>query len=137
MAHEQQHTGTDDLKAGGRDLSKVAMLVAVLSFLLMVVLYFSISGTLTNLDARVEAMAQGQERFAAMESRLGDFETRMEELAALPEQVRRQAHADALAEMDGRLESLAGQVGNERQAQALEQARQLLVQARQDMRQQK
>lgn len=137
MAHEHtQHTRTDDLKAGGRDLSRVAMLVAGLSFLLLVIFFFTISGKLTDMSTRVEALVQGQERITAMETRLGGFEMRMDELAMLPEQARRQAYSDTLAEMDGRLDSLAGQVGDQRQAQALQRVRQLLAETRQGLQQQ-
>ncbi len=133
--HQEQTSGTDDLKTGGRDLSKIAMLVAALSFVLLVVFFFSIYNRMTDMSERVEALAQVQEKVASVEYRLGQVDMRMDQLADLPEQARREAYADALAEMGGRLDGMAEQVGGGRQAQALERIKQLLAEARNELRQ--
>lgn len=137
MAQEQtRQPDSEDLKASGRDMSKAAILVAGLSFLLLVVFFFFINDKLTSMGQRVDALNQVQERMAAMENRFGAVEVRVAELATLPAQARRQAQADALAEMSGRLDSLAERIGNEQQAQALQRVRQLLVETGQGLRRQ-
>jgi len=123
-----QHSGLNEHEPDGRDWSKVALGVAALTFVLLVSFFFSINHTLTSMSERVDSLTQNQERMEAMESRMAQIET-------LPEQARREARAGALAEMDGRLEALAGQVADEQQAQTLHRVRQLLTQARQGMQQ--
>ncbi|EMG35923.1 hypothetical protein PCS_03407 [Desulfocurvibacter africanus PCS] len=131
----EQHPGTEDLKTGGRDLSKVAMLVAALSFVLLVVFFFSIYNKMTNISERVEALSQIQEKVASVEYRMGQVDMRMDQLAELPEQARRQAHADSLAEMSGRLDGLAEQLGDGQEAQTLERVKQLLAEVREGLQQ--
>jgi uncharacterized protein YoxC len=133
--HYEQNPGAEELKAGGRDLSKVAMLVAALSFVLLVVFFFSIYNKMTNMSERVGALTQVQEKVASMEYRMGQVDMRMDQLAELPEQARRQAHADSLAELSGRLDGLAEQLGDGQQAQTLEQVKQLLAEVRQGLQQ--
>lgn len=134
MAQDREpHPGTEDLKTGGRDLSKVAMLVAALSFVLLVVFFFSIYNKMTNMSERVEALSKVQEQVASVEYRLGHMDLRMDQLAELPEQARRQAYADSLAEMSGSLDSLAEQLGDGQQAQALNRVKQLLAEVRQGL----
>jgi hypothetical protein len=132
----QGRAGTEDLKTGGRDLSKVAMLVAALSFVLLVVFFFSIYNKMTNMSERMEALSQVQEKVASVEYRMGQVDMRMDQLAELPEQTRRQAHADSLAEMSARLDGLAEQLGEGQEAQTLERVKQLLAEVRQGLQQQ-
>lgn len=129
----EHHPGTEDLKTGGRDLSKAAMLVAALSFVLLVVFFFSIYNKMNDMSERVEALSLLQEKVASVEYRLGHVDLRMDQLAELPEQARRQAYADSLAEMNGSLDSLAEQLGDGRQAQTLDRVKQLLAEVRQGL----
>ncbi|WP_027368690.1 hypothetical protein [Desulfocurvibacter africanus] len=131
----EQNPGAEELKTGGRDLSKIAMLVAALSFVLLVVFFFSIYNKMTNMSERVEALSQVQEKVASMEYRMGQVDMRMDQLAELPEQARRQAQADSLAEMSGSLDSLAEQLGDGQQAQTLERVKRLLAEVRQGLQQ--
>ncbi|MFW6357340.1 MAG: hypothetical protein ACOC0K_01265 [bacterium] len=110
-----------EVRTQPKDWGKLALFIALLSVLLMVVLFFGLNQNVTGMKAAVERIES--EDLSAMKEQIASFDQRMSELERLPEMARQAIVSATIDEMLAKTEYLRGQLpeglGNEK----LEQVR--------------
>lgn len=110
-----------EVRTQPKDWGKLALFIALLSVLLMVVLFFGLNQNVTGMKAAVERIES--EDLSAMKEQIASFDQRMSELERLPEMARQAIVSATIDEMLAKTQYLRGQLpeglGNEK----LEQVR--------------
>lgn len=101
------------------DISRIALLVALVAVLLAGVMFFKASQSVDQLTANVVGLGQ----------KAGTFEARMADLEKLPAKAKQMVLGTIIMEMAQKASYLSGQIDNQQQAAALVQAMELLQQA--------
>jgi hypothetical protein len=108
---------------GPRDLGRVALILSIVCLGLLVVLFLGFSRSLSGLSGQVRELEP-------LKADLATLQTRVLELEKLPARARNMVIDAMLEEMGLKASSLAGLVGDARQAEQLAQVQAILKQVR-------
>jgi predicted PurR-regulated permease PerM len=112
--------------ASPKDMSKVAIVISILSVLLLVVFFFSMNQNLSGLSAKVENLSGMQNQIESIDSKVAGLEEEISGLENLPQQTRNMVLANSLQEMAQRTSVISSQVNTEEQSTKLQEAMNLL-----------
>lgn len=112
--------------ASPKDMSKVAIVISILSVLLLVVFFFSMNQNLSGLSAKVENLSGMQNQIESIDSKVAGLEEEISGLENLPQQTRNMVLANSLQEMAQRTSVISSQVNTEEQSTKLQQAMNLM-----------
>lgn len=117
---------TEKIPASPKDMSKVAIVISILSVLLLVVFFFSMNQNLSGLSAKVENLSGMQNQIESIDSKVAGLEEEISGLENLPQQTRNMVLANSLQEMAQRTSVISSQVNTEEQSTKLQEAMNLL-----------
>lgn len=144
---EKANDDMEELKRkGDRDMSRVAILISILSVLLLVVFFFRLNQDVTGLSQEIQNLGALREEMSAMGSQLGgvqqavggiqqnvgSLETRLVEMEKLPARTRNMIIMNDLTAMGQRLGYIGSQLDGQ-QAERLQEAQQLLTQIQSEL----
>ncbi len=109
-----------------KDMSKVAIVISILSVLLLVVFFFGMNQNLQGLSAKVEKLSGMESQIQAIDSKVSGLEQEISGLKNLPQKTRNMVLANSLQEMSQKASMLSSQVNNEDQSAKLIKARKLM-----------
>lgn len=121
-----------------REIAAAALVGAVIAVITLLILYFSFRGDVANYSKQIEALdtkmtAQVSTLRTDLKDSVAEVEKKIENIADLPGQVRRQILMDMVREMGARTEFLRSQIDDRDVVKKLDELRSTLDQVEQSM----
>lgn len=114
-----------------RDIGWLALIVSFIAILGMGGVYYTLSSSQKDMAAQVEsAVTASNDANQALEGRVDDMQTQLDKLASLPGDVREMMLQDMVDDLASRAGALADKLGDNADAQTLQQLRDVLSKLR-------
>ncbi|MFP4657346.1 MAG: hypothetical protein ACLFMP_01520 [Desulfonatronovibrionaceae bacterium] len=120
--------------ASPKDMSKVAIVISILSVLLLVVFFFSMNQNLEGLSGKVEEMSGVQDQIQSIDNKVTGFEEEIDGLRDLPQTTHNLVLAGSLQETAQQISAINSQLNSEEQSTKLTQAMELLQEVEGELR---
>lgn len=123
---EESQATENGREATHRDMSRVAVIVSLLSVVLLVIFFFGLNRNIAGLNAEVKSLG-------ALRGQVQEMDERLLKLEDVPAQMKRTAIYGLTTDMTMQSAYLEGQVENEAQKERLQAIQKLLDEFRSDL----
>ncbi len=105
---EEGNVNPEQLKKDAhKDMGKVAIIISVLAFFLVVVFFFGLRSNINSLNAKMEGKSDIQERLASMDKSITWAQKKIAELENVPQKAQKVIYMNTLNELEQKTQFLS------------------------------